>query len=168
MRTIKLTRDQFRTWRLNAPSVVENELSDREKLKQELLEQNGGQSFRLMSPMARFIGTVRGENSVVSGAPMGTPNGVPAPESCVCKQYAGTKPGEHHAVCQFRQAWENGHRHATVSHGEPEPGDECRDAKGRGAHRHNAASSAHANSETGEQRAGGDADDATGSRLATT
>lgn len=108
MRTIKLTRDQFRIWRSNIPAGPENALGGRDQLKKELLATNGGQSFKLMSPMARFIGTVRGENSTVGSAPMGTPNGAPSPESCVCKQYAGTQPGEHHPVCQHRQAWENG------------------------------------------------------------
>lgn len=108
MRTIKLTHAQFRTWRLNAPLDAENPLSGRDLLKKELLETNEGMTFRLTSPLGRFLGTVRGENSTVGSAPMGMQNGAPHPDSCVCKAYAGTKPGEHHAVCQFRQAWENG------------------------------------------------------------
>ncbi len=108
MRTIKLNKEQFRIWRVNAPTTEENGLGARDLLKKQLLEQNNGLSFRLRSPMGPFIGTVRGENSTVSGAPMGTPNGAPAPESCLCKDFAGTKPGSHHPICQHRQAWENG------------------------------------------------------------
>lgn len=115
MRTIKLTREQFRIWRLNTPTTtVEGPegpqvvLGGRDQLKKELLESNGNLTFKLMTPMTRFLGTVRGENSTVGSAPMGTQNGAPSPESCVCKQYAGTRPGEHHDVCQHRQAWENG------------------------------------------------------------
>lgn len=100
MRTLKLSRDEFRIWR-------ENQGDGREILRKALLERNGGHSFRLMSPMARFIGTVRGENSVVSAAPMGVQNNAPSPDTCVCKAYAGTEPGKHHPVCQFRNAWEN-------------------------------------------------------------
>lgn len=108
MRTIKLSREEFRTWRENHPPTSENELGGRDELKKQLLERNGGHTFKLMSPMARFIGTVRGENSTVGTAAMGVQNGAPSPESCVCKAFAGTKPGSHHDVCQFRQAWENG------------------------------------------------------------
>ncbi len=99
MRTIKLTREEFRLWRMN-------EGTDREDLKKAILEQNGGQSYRLMSPMSRYMGAVKGNNSVVSDAPMGLANGAPSPESCVCRSYAGTPKGEHHAVCVNRIPWE--------------------------------------------------------------
>lgn len=99
MRTIKLTREEFRLWRAN-------EGTDREDLKKAILEQNGGQSYRLLSPMSRYMGAVKGENSVVSDAPMGLPNGAPSPEACVCRSYAGTPKGQHHQVCVNRIPWE--------------------------------------------------------------
>jgi hypothetical protein len=99
MRTIKLTRDEFRLWRAN-------EGTDREDLKKALLEQNGGQTFRLLSPMSRYMGSVKGENGVVSNAPMGLANGAPSPEACICRSYAGTPKGEHHQVCVNRIPWE--------------------------------------------------------------
>ncbi len=109
MRTIKLTHEQFRIWRKNAPAASENELSDREKMKKELLERNSGQTFRLRSPMGPFIGTVRGENNSSSSIPMAA-NGAPSPDACLCKQFAGTVPGAHHPICQHRAAWEMGNK----------------------------------------------------------
>lgn len=107
MRTIKLTHEQFRIWRLNAPPASENELGAREQIKKELLERNNGETFRLRSPMGPFLTTVRGKNNS-PGAPVMAANGAPSPEACVCKGYAGTEPGKHHAVCQHRAAWEAG------------------------------------------------------------
>jgi hypothetical protein len=105
MRTIKLTHEQHRIWRTNAAPTAEGELGARDKLKKELLERTEGHTFRLMSPMARFLGTVRGENSSAGTGTLGNLSGVPAPDSCVCKGFAGTRPGEHHDVCQHRAAW---------------------------------------------------------------
>jgi hypothetical protein len=99
MRTIKLTRDEFRLWRAN-------EGEDREDLKKALLEQNNGDTFRMMSPMGRYMACVKGRNGVVSNAPMGLANGAPSPEACICKSYAGTPKGEHHQVCVNRIPWE--------------------------------------------------------------
>lgn len=100
MRTIKLSRDQFRIWR-------GNDAETRDALRKEMLDKNGQETFRLMSPNARFLGTVRGEKSVISGAPMGVQSGAPSPEACACKAYAGTPKGQHHPVCQFKNPWEN-------------------------------------------------------------
>lgn len=30
----------------------------------------------------------------------------PSPETCVCKDWAGSVSGQHHSVCQFKEAWE--------------------------------------------------------------
>lgn len=100
MRTIKLSRDQFRIWR-------GNDAETRDALRKEMLDKNGQETFRLMSPNARFLGTVRGEKSVISGAPMGVQSGAPSPDACACKAYAGTPKGQHHPVCQFKNPWEN-------------------------------------------------------------
>lgn len=101
MRTIKLTRDEYRSWRENADGA-------REKLKELLLIRTEGETLRLMAPSARFMGTIKGTSGgPVSGAPTGVQNGAPSPESCVCIGYAGTVPGKHHQVCQHRVAWES-------------------------------------------------------------
>lgn len=114
MRTIKLTHPQFREWRLNELAGPENPIGARDRIRKELLERNGGLSYRLMSPMGRFIGTVRGENS--SPATGGySQNGAPSPDSCVCKAYAGTPEGKHHPVCQHRAAWEAGQQPVTIA-----------------------------------------------------
>jgi hypothetical protein len=105
MRKNKHTHDQFRIWRSNAPATEENGLTAREAIKKELLERNDGLAFRLRSPMGPFLCTVRGENNSPGSLPMAA-NGAPSPDACLCKQFAGTEPGKHHAVCQHRAAWE--------------------------------------------------------------
>lgn len=120
MRTIKLTHEQFRIWRLNAPPDAENELGARDRIKKELLERNGGQTFRLRSPMGPFLTTVRGENNS-PGAPTMAANGAPSPEACICKAYAGTPPGKHHPICQHRAAWEAGNPAAKTGTSAPAP-----------------------------------------------
>lgn len=47
-------------------------------------------------------------------------NGAPSPEACLCKQFAGTEPGKHHAICQHRAAWELGSK-AVVQTATPAP-----------------------------------------------
>lgn len=119
MRTIKMTRDQFRTYRLNGPPTPENPLGGRGLLKKQLLEQNNGQTFRLMTPMGQFLGSVRGENNTVTTGNVGMAHGIPSPESCLCKQFAGTVAGSHHPVCQHRAAWEA--VKVVVQHSAPPP-----------------------------------------------
>lgn len=99
MKIIKLNREQHRAWRDNAVTA-------RDQLRKELLEQNGGEPFRLMSSNGRFLGTVRHEKSTHTGTASSVKNAMYAPENCLCKQFAGTPPGAHHPICQFKAKWE--------------------------------------------------------------
>jgi len=99
MKIIKLTREEHRAWRDNAAG-------QRDTLRRELLERSGGEPFRLMSSNGRFLGTVRDEKNTHVGTTASVKNAMYAPENCLCKQYAGTPPGQHHPICQFKAKWE--------------------------------------------------------------
>lgn len=99
MKIIKLNREEHRAWRDNAAG-------QRDTMRKELLERSGGEPFRLMSSNGRFLGTVRSEKNTHVGTAASVKNAMYAPENCLCKQYAGTPEGQHHAICQFKAKWE--------------------------------------------------------------
>lgn len=99
MKILRLTREQHRAWRTNLAG-------ERDVLRKELLELNSGEAFRLMSSNGRFLGTVRSEKNSHVGTAGSVKNAMYAPENCLCKQFAGTPPGQHHTICQFKAKWE--------------------------------------------------------------
>lgn len=105
MKMIKLTRDQHRAWRENAPGA-------RDELRKTLLATNDGQPFRLMSSSGRFLGAVRGEKNTHTGTAKNVKNAMYAPENCQCRQFAGTPAGQHHPICQFKAKWEQAQLYA--------------------------------------------------------
>jgi hypothetical protein len=42
-------------------------------------------------------------------SPPGDPSVLPAPADCTCHEWAGAAVGKHHALCEFRERWEQEH-----------------------------------------------------------
>ncbi|MFZ5893413.1 MAG: hypothetical protein ACOY0T_20295 [Myxococcota bacterium] len=53
---------------------------------------------------------------------------LPAPDDCVCRDWAGVPAGAHHPLCQFREAWQRAQNVLTPTLVELETGTEVREA----------------------------------------
>jgi hypothetical protein len=128
MRRIKITREQLAIWRQSGKFYqvddAGNILSEVAKEHIDELRESGAQvldarntvrnQVRLMNSgndaiILNFNGTVlastrlRGAIPRTVGDNAGTPK---SPDECECKNYSGTKPGQHHPVCMHREKWE--------------------------------------------------------------
>lgn len=52
----------------------------------------------------------------------------PAPEACICRDWAGTSPAQHHALCEFRDRWQRENQLRAPDLVELETGEVAREA----------------------------------------